>query len=222
MSLSKNTYQGLLGITTLFSSGIKSVEEGNLRSIPNIISTSNSTTSDTITLGTVNAGNKIIIFAEKAAQFTSEPSGFEIEALSNPITGSPRLAIFSKTATGSETTITGDWNAAVSMVIDGSVSVIGVPQGPTASGTSTAPSINVSYNSLVAFLTVNDGNGGLNNYNVITPPSGWTELEKTDDPFQVNDVYVYTKSYLDDTSTGNVTAVWSGSSTNSVLISFTK
>lgn len=215
MSLSKNTYQGLLGITTLFSSGIKSVEEGNLRSIPNIISTSNSTTSDTITLGTVNAGNKIIIFAEKVSQMTSAPTGFNVEGFSNPIVGSPRIAIFSKTATGSETTITGDWAAAVSMVIDGSVSVVGVPQGPTASGTSTAPSINVSYNSLVAFLTVNDGASTLN-----TPPSGWTELEKSEGP--VNDVYVYTKSYLDDTSTGNVTAVWSGSSTNSVLISFTK
>jgi hypothetical protein len=182
---------------------------------PYIISTSTSTTANTITLGTVNSGNTIVIFTEKSGNdIGSAPSGFTQRVLSNG--GNPRIAVYTKIATGTETTITGDWTVAASMVIEKSFGIAGTPQGPTNSTTSTAPSITVSGSSFVAFLTVCDKSLET----VTSPPSGWNELIKIN-PAGARSMYVYTRFFSTSQATGSVTAEWSGTPVNSVLISFT-
>ena len=211
MGLSKNTHRGYIG-TPPPSGGVFGIDD-ELVLFQKIISTSQSITTDTITLGTVSAGNTIVIFTEKGGSNigASSPSGFTQRVLSNG--GNPRIAVYTKVATGTETTITGDWDVAASWVINGFVSVVGTPQGPTGTTTSTAPSINVLSDSLVAFLTVCN-----NNATVTTPPVGWTEEVRADGPDR--EIYVYSKEYSSSQATGDVTAVWTTTPVNSVLISF--
>lgn len=181
---------------------------------PIILSTSQSTVNNTITLGTVSAGNTIVIFAEKGDTIGTAPSGFTQRVLSNDSEGAS-LAVYTKVSTGGETTITGDWEVAASWVIDGIVSVVGTPQGSTASTTSTAPSINVLSGSLVAFVTVCN-----TNQTVTTPPVEWTQEVRVDGA--ADEIYVYSRVYGTAQATGSVTAIWSGQRVNSVLISFVK
>lgn len=186
---------------------------------PIILSTSQSTVNNTITLGTVSAGNTIVIFTTKSDSILSgPPSGFTQRALTSDSEGGS-LAVYTKVATGSETTITGDWQAAASWVIDGIVSVVGTPQGSTAGTTSTAPSINVLPGSLVSFLAVFTNSNQEDAETVTTPPVGWTEEVRVDG--EEREIYVYSRVYESAQATGDVTAIWSGSGrVNSVLVSF--
>lgn len=186
---------------------------------PSIRSTSQSTTANTITLGTVQSGDTIVLFAQKGGADISAtaPSGFTQRA--RTVGNDPRIAVYTKVATGTETTITGDWSVAASMVVDGSYYGIGTNQsGSLATSTSTAPGDNLTQRSLVAFWTV-----CTNNETVITPPVDWTQREYVNGSSREG--YLYTKEYLGTYqpatgNTGDVTAVWSGTvgPTNSILV----
>lgn len=223
MTLSKNTYQGLLGISTTSLSGIWDIDEAIYKlfpipDTPNIISSSVSIQSNTINLGSVNSGNLIVIYTEKGGSDINNnpPTGFTTLLLDNGT--NPRMAIYTKIATGTENTITGDWDVSASLVLDGIVSILGLPQSDTSTlstNISTATGIEVLPGSLVTFLTVCN-----NNNTVSTPPTGWTQLQYANGSSR--ELYLYTNEYVNGGPTGSVTAVWTGNPTNSILISFVR
>lgn len=174
-----------------------------------IISSSSSITANTINIGTVSAGDLIILFFENNGAITV-PTGFTKIVSSE--TSNPYLVVATKVATGTETTLTGAWAVAASLVLKGTTSVIGTPQGPTISGISTAPSITLTGPSFVTFWTVNN-----NDKLVTTPPECWSLIERVDGS---RDGALYFRYYNEAGPTGNVTAVWDGNPVNSVLVSF--
>lgn len=175
----------------------------------NIVSSSKSITINTITLGTVNAGDLIVLFFENNAAITV-PSGFTKIVSSE--TANPYLVVATKTAIGSETTLTGTWLAAASMVIKGITDVIGTPQGPTSSTVSVAPSITTTRSSLVIFWTVN------NSIETVTAnPLAWTLLQTV---YGTRSGVLYAKYYDTIAGTGDVSATWTNTPVNAVLVSF--
>lgn len=176
-----------------------------------IVSTSNSATANTITLGQVNAGDLIVLFFEDNSLITV-PTGFTKIVSSE--TSNPYLAVATKTAVGTETTLTGVWEAAASMVIRGATSVVGTAQGPTSSTVSTAPSITLTQPSLVVFWTVNN-----NTSRVVTPPTGWSQIQRANG--NTREGYLYANNFLNAGPTGTVTATWDATPVNSVLVAFT-
>jgi len=140
---------------------------------PYIVSTTNSTVADTITLDQVNSGDLIVLLLENGGASTTAPAGFTKIVSSE--TGNPYMAVATKVATGSENVLT-------------------------------APSF-------VIFCTVNN-----NNQTVTTPPPDWTLIEVADSSGKGG--YLYGRYYPTSGSTGSVSATWTGTPVNAVLVSF--
>lgn len=192
----------------LFSFSKRSITN---RSAATLISTS-SGIGNTMTLGTVNSGNLIFLFLSGRTTPVA-PSGFTSSIFG---TDNPDLVIATKISNGTETTLTGTWDVAASVVVDGYVSGIGGPVEVSAT-TSITTKNTLPSASLCAYWTVIDNTSS----SMTTPPSGWTERHNPTG--SIEEGYLYTREYSSAQQTGNVTATWSSTSAKTaILVSFYK
>lgn len=206
------TWPGSGGPTT---SNIFSFERQRLgeRILPTLVSTSLSNTANTITLGQVNKGNTIVLFITDGSAVA--PTGFTYQEIYT--TNNPRFGLAYKTATGTETTLTGTWSSAISMVVDGKISGISDVVFLNVGG-ALVTSAYLQTPGLVALYSQID----TGSTTITSAPAGWTQqqLESTaPGPTSV----LYTKEYTTAGSTGTASITWNGGNNKAAfMVSFYK
>jgi hypothetical protein len=206
------TWPGSGGPTT---SNICSFERQRLggRGLPTLVSTSLSNTANTITLGQVNKGNIIVLFITDGTAVA--PTGFTYQAIYT--SNNPSFGLAYKTATGTETTLTGTWTSAISMVVDGKISGISDVVFLNVGG-ALDTSAYLQTPGLVALYSAIDTTSDT----ITSAPAGWTQQQfesTTPKPTSV----LYTKEYSTAGSTGTASITWNGGNNkNAFMVSFYK
>lgn len=208
------TWPGSGGPTT---SNICSFERQRLseRGLPTLISTSLSNTANTITLGQVNKGNTIALFLSESGGTVVVPTGFTYQSIYT--SNSPRFGLAYKIATGTETTLTGTWTNAVSIVVDGKICGISDVAFLGVGGTLNT-SAYLQTAGLVALYSAVD----VSTTTITSAPAGWTQQQYENTAPSPTSV-LYTKEYTTAGSTGTASITWNGGNNKAaVMVSFYK
>lgn len=199
------------------SSNIFSFERQRLedRVLPTLISTSLSNTANTITLGQVNKGNTIALFLSESGGTVVVPTGFTYQPIYT--SNNPRFGLAYKIATGTETTLTGTWTNAVSIVVDGKISGIS-DVAFLGVGGALNTSAYLQTAGLVALYSAID----VSTTTITSAPAGWTQQQfENSNPAPAS--VLYTKEYTTAGSTGTASITWSsGNNKAAVMVSFYK